>query len=168
MKKNLHTIGEAISKNWFKALLIVSLIIVSFGCSTLKTKTNKTTDTNTLRDIKEIETVKSTRKGDTISYTVLNPILKDTIIYVRNEMKQGSNTLRIRYDQSGKQTIDCISDEIDELKETIRSISENENKKEELRSKVKESFFKPIYFLYLFLGLAFLMLFNKITNKLIN
>ena len=119
MKKNLHTIGEAISKNWFKALLIVSLIIVSFGCSTLKTKTNKTTDTNTLRDIKEIETVKSTRKGDTISYT-------------------------------------------------IRSISENENKKEELRSKVKESFFKPIYFLYLFLGLAFLMLFNKITNKLIN
>tara|TARA_R110000796_G_scaffold58965_7_gene135869 strand:+ start:1076 stop:1576 length:501 start_codon:yes stop_codon:yes gene_type:complete len=166
MKKNINTIVEAVSKNWFKALLITSLIIVSFSCSTLKTKTKKTTDTNTLRDIKETETVKSTRKGDTLSYTVLNPILKDTIIYVRNEKKIGSNTLRIRYDQSGKQTIDCISDEINELKETIRSISENENKKEELRSKVKESFFKPIFFLYLFLGLAFLMLINKILKRL--
>tara|TARA_R110000796_G_scaffold112286_1_gene223790 strand:- start:181 stop:684 length:504 start_codon:yes stop_codon:yes gene_type:complete len=166
MIKNIQTISKAISENWFKALLIVSLIIISFGCSSSKTKTSKITDTNTLRDIKETETIKSTRKGDTLTYTVLNPILKDTIIYVRNEMKQGSNTLRIRYDDSGKQTIDCISDEINQLKETIRSISENENKKENIKTKEKESILQPIYFLYLFLGIGFLIIVKKVVDKI--
>jgi hypothetical protein len=165
MIKNMQTMGDAITKNWFKALLIVSLIIVSFGCSSSKTKTSKITDTNTLRDINETETIKSTRKGDTLTYTVLNPILKDTIIYVRNERKQGSNTLRIRYDDSGKQTIDCISEEINELKETIRSISENESKKENIKTKEKESILQPIYFLYLFLGIGFLIIVNKVLDK---
>lgn len=148
---------------------IIYLFFIStlFSCSTLKTKTRKQTDTNTIRDIQETEIIKSTRKGDTLSYTVLNPILKDTIIYVRNEKKVGSNTLRIRYDDTGKQTIDCISEEINELKETIRSISENESKKENLETKEKKSIFNGMFVFYAFLGLAGLMVLNKITNKFI-
>ena len=148
-------------------IIYLAIGLLIFSCSTSKTKTRKQTDTNTLRDINEKETIKSTRKGDTLSYTVLNPILKDTVIYVKDTRKVGGNALRIAYDSSGKQTIDCISDEINELKETIRSISENEIKKENLQTKEKESILKPVFFLYIFIGLAFLMIVNKITNKFI-
>lgn len=137
--------------------IVVGLIIAS--CSASKTKTSKQTD----RVINETEKVKSTRAGDTLTYTVLNPILKDTVIYVKDRQKVGSNTLRIAYDSSGKQTIDCISDEINELKETIRSISE----KESVQTKEKESIINGSFIFYVFLGFAGLLIINKISNKFI-
>ena len=154
-----------IARYWFQILLIGSLVITSYGCSSSKNKTRKLTDTNTTRDIKEKETLTTTRKGDTITYTVLNPILKDTTIYVKNTEKTGS--LRIKYDSSGKQTIDCISDEINELKETIRSISENETKKEDLKTKDKETIVDGKLVFYIFLGLGGLLVLNKVTSKFI-
>ena len=150
-----------------KNLLYVLLILLFVSCSASKTKTRKQTDTNTIRDIQESETIKSTRKGDTLSYTVLNPILKDTVIYVTDTQKVGSNTLRIAYDNNGKQTIDCISDEINELKETIRSISENQSKKEDVQIKEKESMLNGTFIIYVFLGLAGLLVVSKLTNKFI-
>ena len=146
-------------------IIYIAIGLLIFSCSASKTKTSKQTDTNTVRDINEKETIKSTRKGDTLTYTVLNPILKDTVIYVKDTQKVGSNTLRIAYDSSGKQTIDCISDEINELKETIRSISEQENKKENLETKEKESILNGSFIFYIFLGLAGLLVVNKIANK---
>lgn len=154
-------------KYWFQILLILSLIIVSFGCSASKTKTRKKIDTTTIRDINEKETIKSTRKGDTLSYTVLNPILKDTVIYIRDTRKLNSNTLRITYDNNGRQTIDCISNEINELKETIRNISENESRKEKTQLKEKESLLNGSFIFYIFIGLSGLILVNKIGNKFI-
>ena len=156
-----------LKNNWFEYLLLLALLLCCLSCATTKDKTRKQTDTETIRDIKEKETIRSTRKGDTLSYTVLNPILKDTVIYVRNKEKIGSNTLRIAYDTSGKQTIDCMSVEINQLKETIRSISENESKKENLRTKEKTSTFNGVTILYIFIGLAGLMIVNKIANKFI-
>lgn len=148
-------------------LFTIAGFIMIVGCSASKTKTRKETDTNTARNIQEKETVKSTRKGDTLSYTVLNPILKDTVIYVKDTRKVGGNALRIAYDSSGKQTIDCISDEINELKETLRSISEQETKNETVNTKEKESIINGSFILYVFLGLAGLLIVNKVTNKFI-
>ena len=138
-------------------LLYIAIGLIIISCSASKTKTSKKTD----RLINETETVKSTRAGDTLTYTVLNPILKDTVIYVKDTQKVGSNTLRIAYDSSGKQTIDCISDEINELKETIRSISEQEK----LDTKEKESILNGSFLFYIFLGLTGLLIVNKIANK---
>lgn len=140
-------------------LLYIIIGLTLFCCSASKTKTSKQTD----RIINEKEITKSTRKGDTLTYTVLNPILKDTVIYVKDTQKVGSNTLRIAYDSSGKQTIDCISDEINELKETIRSISEQEK----TDIKEKESILNASFIFYVFLGLAGLLIVNKIANKFV-
>ena len=149
-----------------KTKILYTLIILIFtGCASLKTKTKKQTDTNTIRDINETETVKTKRKGDTLSYTVLNPVLKDTVIYVRNTERSGGGTLRIAYDKQGRQDIDCMTAEFEEIKETIRNISENETKKENEETKEKESILNGTFIIYVFLGLAGLLIVNKLMNK---
>jgi len=150
-----------------KKSLLIALSVLSIGCSRSLFSTDKRTQSNIDRDIKEKETLTSTRAGDTLTYTILNPILKDTTIYIRNTEKRGSNTLRIAYDSKGGQTIDCISQDIQELKETIRSITEIENTKDRLKTKEKQSLFNPIFLFYVFLGLAFLIVVSKLSNKLI-
>lgn len=124
-------------------------MILIFGCKTLKNK-------------KDIETSKITRtevykKADTLNYIVPKTVYKDTTIYVRNFEKQGSNTLKIVYDKQGNQTeIDCISDAVRELNETIETLKDN--------TKEKDTDFKSSNFLYIFLGLVALLIINKIVN----
>jgi hypothetical protein len=119
----------------------------------------------TLKDKKDIEQTKITRtelfkKADTLQYSVPNVKYKDTTIYIRNFEKQGSNTLKIVYDKQGNQTqIDCISEAVKELNETIEMLKDN--------SKTKETEFKSANFLYIFLGLAGLLIVNKLISKFI-
>lgn len=133
-----------------KKLLIILLLFTS--CKTLKNK-------------KDIETSKVTRsevfkKADTLKYSVPKAVYKDTTIYVKNFEKQGSNTLKIVYDKQGNQTqIDCISEAVKEFKETIESLKDN--------SKTKEVEFQSKNIIYIFLGLAILLIFNKLANKFI-
>jgi len=135
---------------YFILSFILSFILTS--CSVLKSK-------------KDIEQTKTTRtevfkKADTLSYVVPNIKYKDTTIYSKNFEKQGSNTLRIVYDKEGNQTqIDCISDAVKELNETIEILKDN--------SKTKETEFNSINFIYIFLGLASLLIVNKVANKFI-
>ena len=133
----------------------VILCLLLVGCTSTKKLLEKKTKTDTVST--ESGTVKSTRAGDTLTYTVLNPVLKDTTIYVKNTEKSGA--LRIAYDSKGKQTIDCITNEIDELKSYVKDAIEH--KEEEVKSKEVERGFKDIYILYLFLGLALLLFLNK-------
>jgi hypothetical protein len=132
--------------------VLLLMLVVLFSCSTLKDK-------------KDIESTKITRtetfkKADTLRYNVPVAVYKDTTIYVRNFEKEGSNTLKIVYDKQGNQTqIDCISDAVKELNETIESLKDN--------SKVKDTQFKSINFVYIFLGLALLLIVNKIATKII-
>lgn len=135
-----------------KKLILISCLILFSGCKTLKNK-------------KDIEASKITRseifkKADTLRYTVPQAVYKDTTIYVRNFEKQGSNTLKIVYDKQGNQTqIDCISDAVKELNETIETLKD--------QSKTKETEFKSQNFLYIFLGLAALLIINKLANKFV-
>jgi hypothetical protein len=132
--------------------LIVLIFLVLCSCKTLKDK-------------KDIEQTKITRtelfkKADTLQYSVPNVKYKDTTIYIRNFEKQGSNTLKIVYDKQGNQTqIDCISEAVKELNETIEMLKDN--------SKTKETEFKSANFLYIFLGLAGLLIVNKLISKFI-
>lgn len=150
-----------------KVLIILSIFTLCSSCNSSLFKWTKNKDTKTDRQIKEKEVINSTRPGDTLKYTILNPIFKDTTLYIKNKQKVGSNSLIIDYDRSGRQTIQCISDEIKELKETIRSIRELENEKLKVSSKEKESMLKPSFIVYIFLGLAFLIFVSKLSNKLI-
>lgn len=135
-----------------KLTLLIFLTLFSYSCKSLKNKSEKKTNV--------VERTETKRAGDTLTYSVPNVVYRDTTIYVRNFEKQGSNTLRIAYDQQGNQTaIDCISDEISELKEIITNTEEKE--------KIKETDFKTSTILYVFLGLAGLLIVNKLMNKLV-
>lgn len=123
------------------------------------------TSCKVLKDKKDIEKSKTTRtevfrKADTLRYNVPKAVYKDTTIYVKNFEKQGSNVLRIVYDNKGNESqIDCISEAAKELRETIETLKDN--------SKVKETEFKSENFIYIFLGLAGLLVVNKLSSKFI-
>ncbi len=136
-----------------KKLLIIFISFSFIGCSVLKTK-------------KDIETSKVTRtetikKADTLNYIVPKAVYKDTTIYVRNFEKEGSNTLKIVYDNQGNQEqIDCISDGVRELNEVIETMKD--------QSKEKDTQLEVPYgliIIYVFIGLACLLVVNKIANK---
>lgn len=131
-------------------ILIVLLLIMS-SCKVLKDKKDV--------ELTKTEIKESKRKGDTLSYIVPNVKYKDTTIYVKNFEKSGSNTLRIAYDNKGQQQIDCISDDIKELTKSITNLKDN--------SKTKESNFNSENFIYIFLGLALLIIVNKFASKFV-
>jgi len=150
-----------------KILIIISIFTLCFSCNRSLFRGSQSKKTKTNRTINEKEIINSTRKGDTLKYTILNPIFKDTTLYVKNKEKIGSNSLIIDYNRKGEQTIQCISDEINELRQTIRSINELQNERFESKSKEVESFLKPSLIFYIFLGLAFLIFISKLSNKII-
>jgi hypothetical protein len=133
----------------YKYLLILLLLT---SCATTKNK--KQTETST------IERTLTKRKGDTLTYVVPNIKYKDTTIYHKNFENPASNTLKIVYDKQGNQTeIKCISDEINELREYINTFKED--------GKVKETNFNNVIIIYVFIGLVFLIIVNKIATKFI-
>jgi hypothetical protein len=135
-----------------KSKVILLMLGFLFSCSVLKDK-------------KDIESTKTTRTetfkmADTLRYTVPVAVFKDTTVYVHNFEKEGSNTLKIVYDKNGNQTqIECISDAVRELNETIETLKDN--------SKTKETQFKSVNFVYIFLGLALLVIVNKLASRII-
>lgn len=132
---------------------VLFLCLLLFGCTSTKKLLEKKTKTDTVST--ETGTVTSTRAGDTISILVPSIVYKDTTIYQRGK----TTTLVQRYDNEGKLRVDCISDEINELKNYVKNAIEK--KEEEVKTKDVERGFKDIYILYLFLGLALLMFLNK-------
>ena len=69
----------------------ILLLIILSSCAT----SNKKTSTNTLKEVKEQGIITTIRKSDTLSYTVLKPIYKDTTITVVN--KENRSTLYLKY-----------------------------------------------------------------------
>ena len=131
--------------------IILCLLLV--GCTSTKKLLEKKTKTDTVST--ETGTVTSIRAGDTLTVTIPTLVYKDTTIYQRGK----TTTLVQRYDNEGKLRVDCISDEINELKNYVKNAIEI--KEEEEKSKEVERGFKDIYILYAFLGLGLLMFLNK-------
>jgi DNA-binding PadR family transcriptional regulator len=137
---------------WFSMLLTLFLMT---SCGSLKNKRKIDTVTTT----KETGTVKSIRKSDTLSYTILNPIYKDTLITVEN--RENRSTLYIKYNEQGQQQIAYNCDDIEEIKDFIKE--SKQDKSEDIKE--KETLFKPVFILYIFLGFAFLIFFSRVLKK---
>jgi hypothetical protein len=80
---------------------------------------------------------------------------KDTTIVKTNYVNR--TEARVTYDSDGNKTIECISSEINELKEEIRTITDNSK----LKENSKETSFQPITILYIFIGLGILLVLYK-------
>ena len=125
-----------------KKLITITAIALLTSCKTTKLK----------KDIEQTKITRTdiSRKGDTLRYIVPKAVYKDTTIYVRNFEKERSNTLKITYDKEGQQQyIDCMSESIRELTETVETLKDN--------TKTKDTDFKSVNFIYIALGIGLLI-----------
>lgn len=144
-----------------KQLIIIVCCILMTGCGTTRKVNKKQTQTETSTTSKETGTVESKREGDTLQVLIPNVVYKDTTIFRRGN----TTTVVGRYDSQGNLDLKCISDEIDELKTYIKETQEDKKEQTDEKDTEKESIIKPIWFLFFFIGIGFLMLLNKLMSK---
>ena len=128
-----------------KKLLLLSLLSLT-SCDITKQAIKDKGE----REITEtIETI-TTRKGDTVTFSVPNVIYRDTTIYTVN--RQGT-TLRTVYNEQGKVTnIDCFSSAINEITKSQKEIIEQWKSKD----KSKEENFDSSFILYIVIAVLVL------------
>ena len=112
-------------------------------------------------DKEEIQSGEQTikRASDTVLLTIPTIKYKDTVIYKRGR----KSTVYINYDKQGTATIKSVCDSIAIFKKWYNQI--NIDQKTNVREKEKETIIKDTLVLYIFLGLAFLIVVFKISNK---
>ena len=112
-------------------------------------------------DKQEIQSGEQTikRASDTVLLTIPTIKYKDTVIYKRGR----KSTVYINYDKKGTATIKSVCDSIAIFKKWYNQI--NIDQKTNVREKEKETIIKDTLILYIFLGLAFLIVVFKISNK---
>lgn len=143
-------------------IFIILISLMFCNCESTKSIFRKKDKTETNKETKETGLISSKRDGDTLKYVLPNIKYKDTTIYVKDYKNPNSNTLRIKYDNAGNQkAIDCISNEINELKSYIIESKENEKKHVKTSDKEKQTVFSSLNILYIFIGLAFLLVVYK-------
>ena len=135
------------------------LILVFLFVSCSMTKGIKRDKTKV--DKQEIKSGEQTikRASDTVLLTIPTIKYKDTVIYKRGR----KSTVYINYDKKGTATIKSVCDSIAIFKKWYNQI--NIDQKTNVREKEKETVIKDTLVLYIFLGLAFLIVVFKISNK---
>lgn len=138
-------------------LIIVLLLFIS--CTSTKSILRDKTKV----DKEEIQSGEQTvkRASDTILMTIPTIKYKDTIIYKRGR----KSTVYINYDKQGTATIKSVCDSIAIFKKWYNQI--NVNQKNDVRDKAKETQINGSFILYIFLGLAGLIVVMKLSNKFI-
>jgi hypothetical protein len=143
-------------------IFIILIFLMFCNCESTKSIFRKKDKTESNKETKETGLISSKRDGDTLKYVLPNIKYKDTTIYVKDYKNPNSNTLRIKYDNAGNQkAIDCISNEINDLKSYIIETKENEKKHVKTSDKDKQTVFSSLNILYIFIGLAFLLVVYK-------
>ena len=99
------------------------------------------------------------RASDTLLMTIPTIKYKDTIIYKRGR----KSTVYINYDKQGQATIKSVCDSIAIFKKWYNQI--NIDQKNNVRDKDKVTTITPTFILYIFIGLAFLIIIFKLFNK---
>ena len=135
--------------------ILILLCLTLIGCKSLKDKVHDKSETKAT----VTETTYSKRQGDTVTVLVPNIVYKDTLITKRGK----TTTLNLKYDKNGNLDAECITKEINELKQIITDIKQKNNIKE----KRKENEVPTTLILYVFLGLAFLMVIYRLMSKFI-
>ena len=148
----------------FKKLgLVLALAFLFTNCGSTRAvkKTDTQTETNT--QTQEAGTITRTRPGDTITLTVPNYVFKDTTI-----VKQGrASTIYANYNNQGELDITAICDELNEIKEYVKTTNQEQTQTTQAKETDRESFLNGSFIIYIFLGLAFLIIVNKVANKFI-
>jgi len=145
----LHQINQYIRIGWYAVILIV-ILAVTCSCDIQKEASK------TKNDIETSETIKTQtfRKGDTVTFLVPNVKYKDTIIKTVSE--QGT-IIRNYYNKDGElYKNDCISAEINQLREEIRKSKDQTISKE--KSKTED--FDSSFILYIVIGVVIIFLFG--------
>ena len=137
-----------------KYLIIVFLFI---SCTSTKTLTRDKTKVEKEQINSGEQTIK--RASDTILMTIPTIKYKDTIIYKRGR----KSTVYINYDKQGTATIKSVCDSIAIFKKWYNQI--NVNQKNDVRDKDKKTEINGSFILYIFLGLAFLIVIFKLSNR---
>ncbi len=138
-------------------LIIVLLLFIS--CTSTKSILRDKTKV----DKEEIQSGEQTikRASDTVLLTIPTIKYKDTVIYKRGR----KSTVYINYDKEGTATIKSVCDSIAIFKKWYNQV--NINQKNDVRDKAKETQINGSFILYIFLGLAGLIVVMKLSNKFI-
>ena len=136
-------------------LIIVLLLFIS--CTSTKSILRDKTKVEKEQINSGEQTVK--RASDTILMTIPTIKYKDTIIYKRGR----KSTVYINYDKQGTATIKSVCDSIAIFKKWYNQI--NVNQKNDVRDKDKKTEINGSFILYIFLGLAFLIVIFKLSNR---
>jgi len=136
---------------------IIVLLLLFISCTS--TKSLKRDKTKVVKE--EINSGEQTikRASDTILMTIPTIKYKDTIIYKRGR----KSTVYINYDKQGTATIKSVCDSIAIFKKWYSQV--NINQKNNVRDKDKKTEINGSFILYIFLGLAFLLIIFKLSNK---
>lgn len=138
-------------------LLIIFSFFILVSCSSTK-KLNRDKTKVVKEEIQSGEqTIK--RASDTVLMTIPTIKYKDTVIYKRGR----KSTVYINYDKQGQATIKSVCDSIAIFKKWYNQI--NIDQKNNVRDKEKEFTIKDSLIIYIFLGIAFLIITHKLTNK---
>ena len=137
-----------------KYLIIVFLFI---SCTSTKSLTRDKTKIEKEQINSGEQTIK--RASDTILMTIPTIKYKDTIIYKRGR----KSTVYINYDKQGTATIKSVCDSIAIFKKWYNQI--NVNQKNDVRDKDKKTEINGSFILYIFIGLAFLIVIFKLSNR---
>lgn len=134
-----------------KKFLILIIFVLLFSCDVTKdiVKNKKeSAETN-------ITTTKTSRKGDTIRTTISKTIYKDTTITTINHV---GTQIRTIYDEKGRISIECLTSEINELKQEYRNLIDKSKQKEVK----KEWSFDTNIVIYIVLGFFLIVVFGLI------
>ena len=147
-------------KNFILKIILFSGLFLAISCDITKQASKTKSDSSGKESIETI----TKRIGDTVTYTIPNVILRDTVIYTVNH--QGT-TLRTVYDKTGAiSNIDCFASVIEEIKRENREFQESIKDKE----KDKTEDFDSSFILYIISGvvivlIVFLLLMFYFINK---
>ena len=134
------------------------LILLLFVSCTSSKKLNRDKTKVVKEEINSGEqTIK--RASDTLLMTIPTIKYKDTIIYKRGR----KSTVYINYDKQGQATIKSVCDSIAIFKKWYNQI--NIDQKNNVRDKDNVTTITPTIILYIFIGLAFLIIIFKLFNK---
>ena len=133
------------------------LVFLFISCTSTKSLTRDKTKVESEQIQSGEQVVK--RASDTILMTIPTIKYKDTIIYKRGR----KSTVYINYDKQGTATIKSVCDSIAIFKKWYNKI--NVNQKNDVRDKDKETKINGSFVLYIFLGLAFLIIIFKLSNR---
>lgn len=135
-------------KTLTKLLLLLTIIMVTTSCDILK-ESQKTKN-----NVQSTESIKTQvrRPGDTLTIQIPKVTYRDTTIVKTNYINR--TEARITYDKQGNASVDCISAEINELREEMRTLNDTSKVKESS----KEESFQSEIIIYIMLGIAVIVL----------